>query len=413
MFNSNTAIFEWMPSKSEHNFGDHLMQLIGERIFTKSEWHRIKNTKDEKFVLIGSFIGDHTIRTSLIECDRVHLVGCGYRGEPIPTEFGGRASFIGCRGFHSSKALQESGIVAPPIGDSAMVLPLIVGRRKNCNNNTVFVPHINDGDRFNYTPEAIGCDEIIQPTTQDTTDLITIIRKISSSQFVLAGAMHAAIVAHAYGVPFAFFQGNNGHIDCPPKWADWLSSVSAPQVSPCFVSNMHDGYAWWQSVQAQLFQNRFIPLVKAFSVLGTIRPAVRVKAAILDSIGLRQSRKLAPYLAHFKEKINSNKELWLSIDGDDVFAKDYVDKQADSQIGLQIMAKNHIRQVENYAELIKECATAELALKEANEKLFQQSAEIESLRGKNQHYIEIALRAEAQIELIKDLFLISGELEQL
>jgi hypothetical protein len=163
VFDSSSAIFEWLPEEGRHNFGDHLMQLIGERVFTKNEWDRIKRDKDNKYVLIGSFIGDYPIRAALAECKRVHLVGCGYRGEPVSSEFDDRVSYIGCRGLHTARALADSGIVVPPIGDTAMVLPLLVGRGKMAQGESIFVPHINDQNRRNYSPKEIGYDSIIQP----------------------------------------------------------------------------------------------------------------------------------------------------------------------------------------------------------------------------------------------------------
>jgi hypothetical protein len=385
VFDTSSAIFEWIPEEGKHNFGDHLMQLIGERIYTENEWSRIKRDENNKHVFIGSFIQDHNIRKALAECKRVHLVGCGYRGEPVSSEFGNRVSYIGCRGLHTAEKLAESGTVVPPIGDTAMVLPLLVGRGKSAQGETIFMPHINDENRRNYSPEKIGCNVIIQPTTQNTSDLIDLIKKISSSRFVLAGAMHAAIVAHAYGVPFAFYQEQGGYLDCPSKWTDWLSSVSKPVIEPCFVSNVRDGYVWWQSIQSQLFQNQFVPIVSAFSVLGRVRPDVKLNASVLDSIGLRPSYQLAPYQAYFKSKIKSNKAL-LPADSDDAYREcDFNKWEDDHRHGL-------------FASVRELKTLTERSLSTRDRLIHEQRQQIAKFR-------EELIRAEAQLDLLKDIML--------
>tara|TARA_R110000868_G_scaffold138843_4_gene353356 strand:+ start:11454 stop:14717 length:3264 start_codon:yes stop_codon:yes gene_type:complete len=49
---------------------------------------------------------------------------------------------------------------------------------------------------------------------------------ISSAKFVLAGAMHAAVTAAAYGVPFGFWDSES--IDIPTKWEDIAGLINIP-----------------------------------------------------------------------------------------------------------------------------------------------------------------------------------------
>jgi hypothetical protein len=67
-------------------------------------------------------------------------------------------------------------------------------------------------------------------------DLKSRINDIATAQFVLAGSLHAAVIACAYGVPFAFW--DTGHLDLPFKWRDLAASLNIPV---CFVSNLRDG----------------------------------------------------------------------------------------------------------------------------------------------------------------------------
>ena len=83
MFNSDTAIFEWMPDDGGHNFGDFLMQLIGKEIFLPEEWLRLQSDSGCKYVLLGSFICDYTLNLVAELNKHPVIVGCGYRGEVL------------------------------------------------------------------------------------------------------------------------------------------------------------------------------------------------------------------------------------------------------------------------------------------------------------------------------------------
>lgn len=84
------------------------------------------------------------------------------------------------------------------------------------------------------------------------------------------------------------------------------------------------------------------------------------------------------------------------------------------QIGLPVVVQNHAQQIVKREELSKQLASSDLALAQVNEKTAQQSAEIAMLRQQYRRCHEDILRAEAQLELLKDLLVDSdGELERL
>lgn len=170
------------------------------------------------------------------------------------------------------------------IGDPAMLLPLLVPRSRPLRGKTLFVPHICDERRRDYTADAIGCDLIAQPETRSLEQLIALVRNISSVDFVLAGAMHAAIVAHAYGVPFAFFRHSGGYLDCPTKWADWMSGVTTAPVPIEFHSNMLDGMRWYLRHQERLGRCRLRPIVKAYAAVGDVRRLLAKRARAWDDL---------------------------------------------------------------------------------------------------------------------------------
>lgn len=278
------GIHEWKPSDKFHNFGDHLMLLLGEKIFEDNSWKSIQESQNCRFVLLGSFLCDWNLKGILEKGFKPVLVGSGYRGEILSGPLACQATYYGCRGRHTQDALASIGIDVNFIGDPAMLLPTIVPRPLIPSGKIIFMPHINDPARLSYTRSNIGFDEIIQPETKTTLELVRIIKTISTARFVLAGAMHAAIVAHAYGVPFAFFSTESGYVDCPPKWADWLSSISTPIVQPSFFPNITSGTEWYENIRNQLTQNNYMPILDAYANLGKLKKRVIFKAAIRDAI---------------------------------------------------------------------------------------------------------------------------------
>lgn len=204
--NSFAGIYEWMPSDSYHNFGDFLMWIIGENIFTADEWERLKSDKDHSYILIGSALCDYVLNKIIDAGYTPVMIGCGYRGEKISPHLLNKSIIIGCRGDKTRNSLLTSGVKTDKIGDTALILPLLIDGSTLNSRQSLLIPHICDGNRHLYNEKDIGCDKIIQPEITSKEEAITMIKAISSAEFVLAGALHAAIIAFAYKTPFAFFK---------------------------------------------------------------------------------------------------------------------------------------------------------------------------------------------------------------
>ena len=100
----------------------------------------------------------------------------------------------------------------------------------------------------------------------------------------MAGAMHAAIIAHAFGVPFAFF--DIGHRDCPVKWQDWGTSVGLPPSQIAFVRDAKSGKEWYESIKKDLKKTRLLPLLRHANRMARVRPQWFYKAWIYDRFGI-------------------------------------------------------------------------------------------------------------------------------
>jgi hypothetical protein len=138
------------------------------------------------------------------------------------------------------------------------------------------VPHISDPKNAKYNAKKFGCDLLVSPKTAAIKDVHRLIAVISSSDFVLAGAMHAAIVAHAYDVPFAFFQ--DGFVDCPAKWQDWLTAIGLSPEDAVFCSELDEGRAWYKSRRSRIRKRPLIPMLAAYRRVGGIRPELWQRA---------------------------------------------------------------------------------------------------------------------------------------
>lgn len=233
-------IYEWKLDGVTRNFGDALYEvLLSPQVHY--EW-----SQDDSAIYypIGSVIVNEILEEALNLGKTPIFHGCGWRGEELAPELVKTAEFHGVRGPNTQAELRRHGIDTEVVLDPAYKLPLMHRVPARSNGLAIAIRHIEDNS--DYTPDSIhelGADALFSPVVQDETDILEFIDKVSGARFVLAGSMHAAIVAHAYNVPFALLGG--GYINCPPKWEDWLNSVGVTDVQ--FVDNVKDGRKWYNS----------------------------------------------------------------------------------------------------------------------------------------------------------------------
>jgi hypothetical protein len=173
------------------------------------------------------------------------FIGCGWRGDALDPELVRKAQFIGVRGPGTQKELSGCGVDVDVSLDSAYsMLDKLDIEVLGDSEGKLLIPHIIDNSIFSLKAASdVGMDKIVLPRVKDVVQTMDLIDSIAKSEFVLAGAMHACIVAHYYGVPFAPFDGDWN--DCPPKWEDWLESIGVPPENLKFCKNYDEGLAWW------------------------------------------------------------------------------------------------------------------------------------------------------------------------
>jgi hypothetical protein len=226
MKSSRPDIFFWRQNKEIGNFGDSLTLLYEK--YMVDHYHDDHPTS---LHLVGSVITENHIGKIMHHAKRhdrpprAVFWGCGKKnGDPLSPQQQAICTFHGVRGLLSRDALQLPRTT--PLGDTALLLPRFYQPAPDMvtSGKTVWVPHFNNPDpspeEMDRSPDPI----LVRPAMpNDAASVERLVGAIASARFVMANAMHAAIVALAYGVPFAFWDG--AKIDHPFKWADFASGV--------------------------------------------------------------------------------------------------------------------------------------------------------------------------------------------
>jgi hypothetical protein len=215
------------------NFGDALTNLL---IKLGSE---VPVVSAEKYHLHGSVIDDENIARDLAdlsESGKVAVWGGGVTSyRDISPDLRNRVKILGVRGPLSRDILRLPHDT--PLGDPALLLPFIYEPKvSDIGDVSLCVTHA----RHEYNPaelkETSGADVVLSAKLlPGRSNVEKLIDRIAGAKFVLAGCLHAAIVACAYRRPFAFFDG--GYIDIPLKWRDFAASIEIPHY---FVRNLNE-----------------------------------------------------------------------------------------------------------------------------------------------------------------------------
>lgn len=233
---SNVAY--WLRGAAMVNFGDYLTELLYARLFDGPPKY-----PQARIHLLGSVIAQDWFNQAA-EQGYMQIVfwGCGLRRprrlSPAALQ---RALLLGVRGPLSRDWLDLPPMT--PLGDPALILPRVYTPRTDAAaaGRTICMPHFLDDTDEKTLLARTGSDLVLRPNIHaNLADCERLIDSLSSARFVLAGALHGAIVAHAFGVPFAFFKARK--IDVPFKWKDFAASIG---FDCAFVDSIADGEAYY------------------------------------------------------------------------------------------------------------------------------------------------------------------------
>ena len=233
-------IYEWKLDGDIRNFGDALPEVLFPQMIL-AEW---ENDPETMYFPIGSVICNEVMDETLRQGFTPVFMNCGWRGEELDDDLVAQCEFLGARGPHTQEELARHGIDVEVTGDPAYSLPQLYAKGAP-NALAMVVRHIKDNHDYNKDSIfELKADALFSPVVDTHQDILDMIQKISGARFVLAGSMHAAMVAHAYGVPFAPLMSD--YIDCPSKWFDWFAQ--ADLGNPVFVNDVVEGREWYRSV---------------------------------------------------------------------------------------------------------------------------------------------------------------------
>lgn len=167
------------------------------------------------------------------------------------------------------------------MGDPALLLPLALPFEQR-TDSVVVVPHLwNSNTMTKYERLKESKATVLCSTWIKRTEFLCLLKTIVTARFVLAGSLHAAILAHAYGVPWAIYNPPADRLDKPLKWMDWLGYLGIetafelqPFLKRSMVTNHEEGMAWWEHNSALIKPHDLKALITSFP-FPIITPSVR------------------------------------------------------------------------------------------------------------------------------------------
>ncbi len=210
-----------------NNFGDALNPLVFNHHFPDFFNH----DESSMFLGIGSILG--FIKPSE-KAKKIIVFTSGFAYDSIPKP--DQRYDIRCvRGPMTAEVLKINPKLA--VTDGALLLRNIaqLAEEPSKKYKYCYVPHhISESmfDRWKPLFRETGI-EFVSPAQ----DPLTVIRKIRESEFVLAEAMHAAIVADTFRVPWIPVK-MFGHIN-NFKWQDWFHSMELGEYKPVFLPRLY------------------------------------------------------------------------------------------------------------------------------------------------------------------------------
>ena len=279
-FDHDPRINYFVKGAPTQNFGDYLPVLLARELMLQPR------VEADIYRLIGSVIDSQWILRDLrhtvgAKSGRIAFWGCGMRdAQPLTPRARAQCSFFGVRGPLTRQALALPANTV--MGDPGLLLPLLHRSSQppvDTAQRTICIPHIHDAKSDDELLAISGADCVVRPSiAASETALRQVIDRIVHADFVLSGSLHGAIVACAYGRPFAFW--DNGHLDVEFKWRDFAASVHIPCE---FVRDVVQGRAHYAEAIAPRL--RLPPLTPLLDICPfVVRPAMLLRALVHDAM---------------------------------------------------------------------------------------------------------------------------------
>ncbi len=269
----------FVKGAERQNFGDYLPEIFAHEFLTYPK------VDADIFRLVGSVIEERWIawdlaRATGLKSGMVAYWCCGARrAVPIPAQLLAQCRFFGVRGPKTRDLL---GLPADTVmGDPGLLAPLFHNPRPHpaTRGKVIAIPHIEDPKSPAELLQMSGADLIVSPEIEGSeAALRDLLDQIASADFVLTSSLHGAVIACAYGRPFAFW--NNGHIDAPFKWDDFAGSIG---LDIAWASNVADGRRIYADQMAPSLRKPDLTAILDICPF-VVRPSVMLRAMAYDGI---------------------------------------------------------------------------------------------------------------------------------
>lgn len=224
---------------SEPNVGDALNPWMWPRLLGDA----LDDDPDHAFLGIGTILVDGYVRNAR----KVTVCGSGARSRRMLPDLS--SSEWDLRFVRGPKTAGITG--APFISDPAILMPTLLPGQDQ-RKGRAFVPH------FKTRPETIAqvAQDLEADVLSPSLGVEDFIQKLTSYKEVVCEAMHGAILADAYRIPWAGLRLDVGHRSGQGnvfKWKDWCQSIEAPYqfeplplicYAPFFIRNRFQPKEW-------------------------------------------------------------------------------------------------------------------------------------------------------------------------
>ncbi|MGU3493196.1 glycosyltransferase [Xanthobacteraceae bacterium A53D] len=287
----------WRDDAEVQNFGDFLTPYLMEKLFLRTP----RLPGDIRIIgscLEDGFVDQAEARRREAQAPRGAALtawGTGVR-EPgsLSAERRKNVDLLAVRGPLS---VRELGLPDDfPIGDPGLLVPALYRPLEDprVTGHALCVPHFHDTRGDDELIAVTGATRILRPNIpKDLREIEVFIDTLTSADFVLCGSLHAAILAAAYGRPFAYWE--SGCVDLPFKWQDFSASVGIDCIFCPDVASGRAAYeqqiraalklpALWQLLAAAPFPVRPEALIRLLSHFAATDDAERARLAAIAAV---------------------------------------------------------------------------------------------------------------------------------
>lgn len=250
----------WRDDMALLNLGDFLTEYLIEKMgFT----YKRGGQKSPHLVwIIGSLLGS-TFHEIYPRKDKI-VWGCGHsgRGDMTAEQIVGSCDIRAVRGPLTAAKLGLPDTI--PLGDPALLLPRFLRLTPvgAVSPDVGYMPHFLSRDHLPAsTLPTIGANKFIDiACARDGFEAR--IEEIVSVNFLLTSSLHGAIIAQAYGIPWALCVPAGSEWNMPFKWRDWFAYLGIGE--PVRVANLDDGRKWWNETGHRGRVRDLEPLLNSF-----------------------------------------------------------------------------------------------------------------------------------------------------